>query len=338
MKKLVKISAVMLIILGLVSIYASYARAAALTSVSDVLTRTKKNTLSNHTITFTTPTGVAAAGTITVTFPSDFTGEASIDYTDVDMTDNGSEVTLAATPSGDTWGAVFSSVGGTRNKLTITSDTGTITAGHTIVIEIGTNASGGDKQITNATTAGSYTVPITCGASDSGSYALAISDQDQVSIGGAVDPYLQFDVTDNTVSLGTLSRSAVSTDTATMTTATNSTSGYSITVSGATLTNGAYTITAITAGCPAASNPGNEQFGIKLTAAGGSGTPASDYTGNYCYKGTSSASVVASSSGISDTTTFTMNYMANISNTVEPGSYTATHTYICTGNFQKFKM
>lgn len=324
----------LIIILGVITVYyTSSVHAATLTGVSDVQSRGKKSVLSNHTITFTTSSGVAAAGTITVTFPSDFVGEESIDYTDVDMTDNGSEVTLAATPSGDTWGAAFSSVGSTRNKLTITSDTGTITAGHTIVIKIGTNATGGDKQITNATTAGSYSVPITCGASDSGTFALAISDEDQVTITGTVDPYLQFNVIDSSVSLGTLSRSTVATDTASMSASTNSTLGYSITVSGPTLTNGSYTITPITVGCPAASAPGTKQFGIKISASGGSGAPAADYTGNYCYKGVSSPSQVASSTGVSDTTTFTMTYMANVSDSTEAGVYSATHTYICTGNF-----
>jgi hypothetical protein len=335
MNKSIRLFGVILVIIfGITTIYyTSIAHAATLTGVSDVQTRAKKSVLSNHTITFTTSSGVAAAGTITITFPSDFIGEEGIDYTDVNMTDNGSEVTLAATPSGTTWGAAFSSVGSTRNKLTITSDTGTITAGHTVVIKIGTNATGGDKQITNATTAGSYSVSVVCGASDSGTIALAISDEDQVTITGTVDPYLQFEVVDSTVSLGTLSRSTVATDTSSMTASTNSTLGYSITVSGPTLTNGSYTITPITADCPAASAPGTKQFGIKVAASGGSGAPTADYTGNYCYKGVSSPSQVASSSGVSDTTTFTMTYMANISASTEAGAYSATHTYICTGNF-----
>ncbi|MCL5795007.1 MAG: hypothetical protein M1338_01485 [Patescibacteria group bacterium] len=307
--------------------------AASLTSVSDTATRLKKNTLSNHTITFVTPTGVGAGETITVTFPSDFIGEAGIDYTDVDANRHGVDLTLAATPSGTTWGAAFSDSGSTRNKLTITSDTGTIVGGHTIIIKIGTNATGGDKQMTNATTAGSYTVALTSGASDSGSYALAISDEDQVVITASVDPYLSFNVTDGTVALGTLSPLSVKTDTAAMTAATNSTSGYSITVNGPTLTSGANTITAIGA-VAAASNPGTEQFGFKVGAAGGSGSAVSPYdTANYAFDTASLPDEVAHSAGVSDTTTYTLTYIANIANTTEPGSYTATHTYICTGNF-----
>lgn len=310
--------------------------AAGLTGVSGEASRLKKNTLSNHTIQFNTSSGVAAAGTITVTFPSDFIGEADIDYTDVDLGDDGSQITLAATPSGTTWGAAFSSVGSTRNKLTITSDTGTIEAGSNLSIKIGINATEGvtgDKQITNATTAGSYTVPITCGASDSGSYALAIADEDQVTISASVEPYLAFNVTDSTVSLGVLSFLSVKTDTAAMTAATNSSSGYTITVNGPTLESGGNSITAI-GGVAAASIPGTAQFGFKVGASGGAGVAVTPYdTADYAFDVDNTPDEVAHSEDISDTTTFTMTYIANISTTSAAGSYTATHTYICTGNF-----
>lgn len=312
------------------------ARADSLSQVLDSASRLKKSTLSNHAISFATTNGVAAAETITITFPSDFIGEASIDYTDVDVSDDGTPLTLAAVASGATWGAAFSDSGSTRNKLTITSDSGTIAGGSTISVLIGDNATeggAGDKQITNATTSGSYAVALTCGSSDSGSYALAIADEDQVVISASVDPYLAFNVTDAAVALGTLSPLAVKTDTAAMTAATNSSSGYSITASGPTLTSGGNTITAI-GGVAAASIPGSEQFGFKVGAAGGSGVAVAPYnTADYAYDGVSAADEVAHSAGVSDTTTFTITYIGNIANTTGPGSYTATHTYICTGNF-----
>ena len=189
-----------------------------------------------------------------------------------------------------TWGAVFSDSGGTRNRLTLTSGTGTVTAGGVVVIEIGTNATSGEagnKQITNATTANSYTVTVVAGSADSGSYALGITAQDQVSISSSVDPYLEFAITDAAVALGTLSRTAVKTDTAVMTAITNSSSGYNITVSGATLTNAALnTITAI-GGTHAASNPTTEQFGFRIAAAGGSGGAVDPYNdvAEYAYDG-----------------------------------------------------
>lgn len=329
---------VLLILTSLITSF-NFAHAASITSVTDVLSRSKASTLSNHTITFTTPTGVAAGETIVITFPTDFIGEASIDYTDVDMYAT-TERTLAAVADGATWGAVFSDSGGTRNRLTLTSATGTVTAGGVVIIEIGTNAlegTTGNKQITNATTAGSFVVTVAAGSVDSGSYALGITTQDQVSISSSVDPYLEFAVTDATVALGTLSRTSVKTDTAVMTAITNSASGYNITASGATLThtvNGALTITAI-GGTHAASSTGNEQFGFRIAASGGSGASVDPYNdvAEYAYDGVTVPDQVATSAGVSDTTTYTITYMANISNLTESGSYTTTHTFICTGNF-----
>lgn len=332
MKKILKL----ILIASIANLFCYFpnAKAATLTSVKDTLSRSKANTLSNHTIQFTTPTGVGAGETIVVTFPNDFAPEASIDYTDVDITDDGVDLTLAAAPSGATWGAAF---GGTGSRvLTFTSGTGTIAAASVIIIEIGTNATTGatgDKQITNATTAGSYTVSIACGASDSGSLALAISTEDQVVVSGTVNPYISFNVTDASVSLNSISPALETTDTAAMTAATNSSSGYTITVNGTTLTSGGNTIDAI-GGSALASNPGTEQFGLKVSASGGNGTASAPYnTANYAFDTGSLPDQVASSSGVSDITTYTITYLANASYTTEPGAYTATHTYICTGNF-----
>jgi hypothetical protein len=136
------------------------------------------------------------------------------------------------------------------------------------------------------------------------------------------------------VALGTLSPTAVKTDTAAMTAATNSASGYSITVSGATLTSAGDSITAI-GGAHAASNPGTKQFGLRIAAAGGSGAPVDPYDdpAEYAYDGVASPDQCCSCAGTSAVTTFTMTYMANISYTTKPGSYSTTHTYICTGTF-----
>lgn len=337
MRKSFSVICILLLLVGYFTLFFGTAKAATITSVTDVLSRAKKNTLSNHTITFTTPTGVAAGETIIITFPTDFTGEVAIDYTDVDLY-SVTERTLAAAADGATWGAVFSDSGGTRNRLTLTSATGTVAAGAVVVIEIGTNATeggAGNKQITNATTAGSFTVPITSGSADSGSLALAIADQDQVTVTATVDPYLAFAVTDAAVALGTLSRTEIKTDTAEMTAATNSASGYSITVSGATLTNAALNTITIIGGTHAASNPGNEQFGMRIAAAAGNGAPVDPYddVAQYAYDGVAAPDQVATSAGTSVTTTFTITYMANISDITEPGAYGATHTYVCTGNF-----
>src|SRR3989344_944790 len=67
------------------SLYASGAQAATLTSLSDTMSREKVSTASNHTIRFRTPTGVdAPADTITVDFPSFALGLVA--FGDLDLT------------------------------------------------------------------------------------------------------------------------------------------------------------------------------------------------------------------------------------------------------------
>src|SRR3990167_5520829 len=56
--------------------------AAAITGASDTLNNSAPTATSNHAIVFTTPTGVAAAETITVTFPSGFSTSSGLDFND----------------------------------------------------------------------------------------------------------------------------------------------------------------------------------------------------------------------------------------------------------------
>lgn len=157
------------------------------------------------------------------------------------------------------------------------------------------------------------------------------------------DQYLSFSVGATSVALGTLSSSAVSSASHTMTVDTNSTHGFTITVSGNTLTKVGATIDAIGA-IAAASNPGTEQFGINLVAntspsvgADPSGTApigsaASNYdTANqFAYN---SGGTVASATTDINTTTYTVSYMANITALTQAGLYSTTLTYAATANF-----
>src|SRR3990167_10244016 len=84
------------------------ANAAALTDKSDTLSTIKASTVSNQTILFTTPTGVAAGETITLTLTS-FSVAAALDFEDLDLSEDATpdgvcdtgdtEKTLAATDS-----------------------------------------------------------------------------------------------------------------------------------------------------------------------------------------------------------------------------------------------
>ncbi len=158
----------------------SPAEAANLTLVSNTLSDSDVSALSNHTIRFTMPattTGVAAGQTITVTFPAGFT-MGSVAFGDIDFSINGTDQTLAATPSGATWGATVAG-----QVLTLTSGSGTVTAGQAVVIEVGTNATfgtAGTNRVTNPT-AGSYEFFVTAGTADTGRTRVAILDNVDVT-------------------------------------------------------------------------------------------------------------------------------------------------------------
>lgn len=153
------------------------AQAANLTQISDTLSDSDVSVVSNHTITFSTPTGVANGETITISFADGPFTVGAVDFTDIDVQDDVTDLTVAADCTGaEEVGAAF---GGTTLTLTFCAGDGaSIGAGGTTTIEIGTNATfgtTGDNQLTNPA-AGSYEIVITAGSADTGATRVAIID------------------------------------------------------------------------------------------------------------------------------------------------------------------
>lgn len=324
------------------------ADAAAISAQSDTMSSVKISTASSHTIRFTTPTGAGdSTDTIIITFPSDFNFTSktigTVSFTHGATTGAESTETLAASATGSAWGAAFS---GTQNRvLTLTAPTdgtGTaaVAASDKIIITYDSTNS------VNPSSATTYTVAISGTFGDTGNILIAILNDDQVAITATVSQSLSFSISDNTIGFGTLSASddffatgdasgsATETEAHTLAVGTNAGSGYTMTVRGATLTAGSATITAI-GGTNAASSAGTEQFGLRMTATGGSGAVSSPYAASgFAYAAdASTASTAASSSTSSATTTYSVRYLANISSATEAGAYTATLTYVTTANF-----
>lgn len=331
--------------------------AASLTALSDTMSRVADSTTSNHVIRFTTPTGAGdVTDTITIEFPSDFS-VGSVDYTDIDLSHGAStgsetEETLAAAATATEWGAVFSS-----RTLTLTHPTnasnGDIAASDKIIVEIGTNASGGNAQMTNPTSTGTFIITVDGTFGDDGKIAIAIVGDDQVVVSATVDPYLTFTLTTNTVSLTKsgggnpdYSNTGYNQGSAnTLLANTNASSGYTITYNGSTLDDGnGHTIDAI-GGTPAASSTGAEQFGINLRdnatpntgtnpSGSGSGSPASDYNtiDSFSFEA-GAATTLASAAAPTASNTYTVSYIVNVAETTEAAAYSTTISYICTGNF-----
>lgn len=329
-----------------------FALAAPLTAIANEMSRLAINENSDHALRFVTPTGVASTQTIVLTFPADFDGTGLV-VGDVDLavnpTPNGvcdgtAQTLVAAGATTSQWNAVFS---GTESRvLTITSGgaSAIAAAGSEICVLIGTNATGGTNQYNNPSSAGSYTVALAAGA-DSGSVLVNIVNDDQVVVSAVVDQTLSFVISDNTIGFGSLSsgnaRFATGDtlgDTAevgahTVVVGTNASNGYTMTIDGTTLTSGSDTIDAI-GNTNSASSAGTEQFGIRLTATGGSGTVSAPYAAaGYAFDTAAFPDAVASATGVTSDTTYSARYIANISSNTEAGNYAATITYVATANF-----
>jgi hypothetical protein len=325
--------------------------AASLTSISDTVSDLTAGASANHTISFTTPTGVASGETIILTFTSTATAptiHASLTYTDIDVLDDGVDLTLAATPSGATAGVVRTSA----TVITFTNGSSAIAAGSVVTFKIGTHAtnqSTGVYAITNGT-AGTTYLSVTGNFGDTGVLSMPIISNGVVSISAEVLPTLSFTISDNAIYFGNLSASTTcfaqgtdpgnvtcpttsETESLNITAATNSTSGYTVTVQGATLTSGLNTITAL--GSNTAASAGSEQFGLRITHSGGNGAVTVPYAASgYAYTGTASTPAQIASSSVATTTdTYSLRYLANITSVTEAGSYSTSHTFVATANF-----
>jgi hypothetical protein len=224
----------------------STAEAANLTYVRDTLSDSDTGSVSNHTIEFLSPTGVAAGGTITVTFPSTFTGTSSINEDDLDLEVTGTDRTVVdGAPGAGEWGLTWSG-----NTLTLDADAAqSIASNATVTIKIGLNADTGGPaaaQLTNPSGINSYMIDITAGASDSGTAMVAIVDN--VLVTADVPTTLTFTVagvanaltvngttttetsTSATIPFGTLTSGQIKTIAQDLTLATNARNGYVVTV------------------------------------------------------------------------------------------------------------
>ncbi len=200
-----------------------------------------------------------------------------------------------------------------------------------------------------------YSLQATASATGGGTYCFRVTNTSsatnytytiypQVSIAGGQT--LSFSVSDNTIGFGALSASAsryatgdtvgsaTETEAHQLIAATSASSGYIITVQGATLTSGGNTVTAIGASNTAPA-VGFEQFGLRATASGGSGSVTAPYAASgFAYDATANtSSQVASVSGSSAATTYSIRYLANITNTTEAGDYQGTYTYTASATF-----
>lgn len=182
--------------------------------------------------------------------------------------------------------------------------------------------------------------------------AIAITPSD-VTIQTYVPPYLEFclgniivgedcgTASGNYIDFGELSPTRTSTGQTKLLVATNADYGYSIQVTGTTLTSGINVIPPMTS--QDISRPGTSQFGMNLRANStpssgqdpigmGRGAPTSDYNVPNRFKFLSGETVA----GYNDPDyfeTYTVNYIVNVASSQPPGIYVSTLTYIALATF-----
>lgn len=332
------------------------AYASTLLNISNTMSTLKVGTLSNHAIIFRTPIGVdASTDTITITFPTGFAmGTFALLNFDLAASDGGqtscptgltyTERTLATAAAAGTWG-----VGQSGQVVTFTAPTdataGNVPTHACVRIRIGNNATfsgAGVNQITNPGTAGPYTISIAGTFGDTGSVTVQILTDDQVAVTATVPQSITFALGANSLGLGTLLVTASATSSHTVTVATNAAHGFVATYAGATLTSGAFTITAMSS--TAASAIGTEQFGLNAVAnttpavglACSGIAPIASAAVNYSTANSFrfvSGETILSSAGAVNTSTCTISYIANIAGTTEAGAYSTALTYTATAQF-----
>ncbi|MBI5794146.1 fibronectin type III domain-containing protein [Candidatus Uhrbacteria bacterium] len=163
------------------------ASAATITGVNDYPTTLQSSQAANHTMVFTTPTGAALGSTITLSFSTPF-DTSTITEDDIDVADDGVDLTTAATCAGTEQASV--SVASDVVTITICAGNGgAIAAASQVTVEIGTHATAsgtGAHRITNPSSTGTYFVTVAGIFGDDGSIALPISGDDSVSVTGTV--------------------------------------------------------------------------------------------------------------------------------------------------------
>jgi len=361
--------AILLWSLGLPSI--RFADAANITDVSDTLSDSAPGIISNHTISFVTPTGVTNGATTTITFPAGFTGIGALGVEDVDFATT-TDMTIAATCTGSER-VRFIPSGQTVSFVFCPGDGGILAAGATTTIQIGTNAtfgSVGNSLITNPVAEGSYEINFTVGASDSGwTRVVILNDVDVtasvatiftfvvagVASGQLVNGVTTTGVTSSTsIPFGKLQSGVATTSAQRLTVNTNASNGYVVTVqldqplqssTGADIdgfVNGSYTNTPVAWSAPT-SVLGSENtyghFGITSDDATTTRSAGDEFNASEFASASTSPVVVMSHTGPANGTgtgvgTTTVGYRVQIGGLQEAGDdYTTTLTYVATPTF-----
>jgi len=338
------------------------AEAGVVSSFSDVLSTIKESVVANHTITFTLNGSdtFSSGENITVTFPTGFNLASLASPGDFDFRNAATDETVqsGACASTDT---VRATISGQVLTFTACNSYTAEAAGSTIIIKVGTHASvggGGANQITNQSAAqnASDAKVLLGGTEATGTLALEIVADNDVTVNATVDPSITCSFTGLTTTFSSLTTGAISTsDTSTtITLSTNAGSGLNVTVydAGNATNPGLYKSTATTYLIGSADSSfnnivtlsaGTDGFGLTASSSGGSGASLTvdgrfDASGGAnevggLEVGAANAVPIAAATGALASRVLTIVHKAAVSGLAPSGSYTDNLTYVCSGIF-----
>lgn len=334
-KYLIKISAT-ITILSLLALMLpiQIAQAGEYENETDVMTRLKASTASSHDIVFDLSSGTAfdATETITVDFGEDSSyfvvdGTSSA-IADFDFND-GTERTIVGVD-----GDCTSHSGVNDVAVGINDTTGVVTfeacasftsssSAATVNIEYGTSA-GGTNRVTNPTAQNDVPIYLAGTVGDSGSVAISIISDDQVSVTATVDPTFTFVISSSSCGLGTLSTASVSSCNYNVTTTANAEDGYATTIiEDGNLRDGSNDIDDVSDGTVTS---GSEEYGIGLTGTDRAFADEQAITGT-------ALTIASDATGPISAQAVTVTHKASIASTTLAGSYAHTVTLVSTGTF-----
>lgn len=295
--------------------------AAPLSTISDTMTRLEVSETSDHTIKFTTPSGISSGQTVTLTFPStSFTMGASL-----------TGVTIADGAGADN---AVTSASWSAPTLTITaSATSIVAAGNVATIKIP------NAQITNPSSDGTYIIEIAGTFGDTGRIAIAIITDDQIPVTAAVNPTISLTVANTILALGVLDSGSISTSSYNnIAIGTNGSGGYSVTVRGQGngSSPGLYNSGAskLIPSSTTTISAGTEGYGGQCNKVSGDGA-CNIATSGESVTGLALSPVTFASYGSkpAGTDTFQIRVKAAVSTSTDAGAYADTLTIIGTANF-----
>ena len=335
--------------------------AAALVNAKDTMSTQATSATATHIFTYTMATGhsFAAADTIAFDFAeADFTLNAIGNWQVADFAFNdGSARTINAVSTVS--GTPPSCAAGNNNVcVTINTTTSTFTVfaastyttsgtGAAVTFTVyGTTGTGTGTVTNKASNVESSLITITDTGTNTDSTTLAavVETNDIVTVSASVNPTLTLAISANTVALNTITSSSTGAGSHTAQIATNATGGFLLTYNGITLTATSGTIPAY--GSQASSVQGTAGFGINMVS---NATPAiganvtqnagvcaalpADYGTTNKYSYVASTTTPLTNQAAPADCTYTISYVANVSNVTPAGSYTAPITYVASGTF-----